>query len=63
VLRYFNGQNDYLTVIDAQSNLFTVQLSTGATAADVFNTLIDLYKALGQGWDVDADYSLPRTGI
>ncbi len=62
-LRYFNGQNDYLTVVDSEKNLFVVQLSSQATAADVFSTLIDLYKALGQGWDVEAPYCLPRTGL
>lgn len=55
-LRYFNGQNDYLTVVDSEKNLFQVQLDTASTEAEVFTTLIDLYKALGQGWDVEADY-------
>lgn len=55
-LRYFNGQNDYLTVVDSEKNLFQVQLDTVTTEAEVFVTLIDLYKALGQGWDVEADY-------
>jgi len=55
-LRYFNGQNDYLTVVDSEKNLFQVQLRTGLTGGDIFISLIDLYKALGQGWDVEADY-------
>jgi multidrug efflux system outer membrane protein len=51
-LRYFNGQNDYLTVVESEKNLFQVELEMVSTQADLFLSLIDLYKALGQGWDV-----------
>jgi multidrug efflux system outer membrane protein len=50
-LRYNNGQNDYLTVLNAETSLFQVQLLEVNTQADLFLTLINLYKALGQGWD------------
>lgn len=52
-LRYFNGQNDYLTVIDAQTSLFRSELLQANTEGDVYLTLIALYKALGQGWDIE----------
>ncbi len=52
-LRYDNGQNDYLTVLDAERSLFRAQLSQAETDANVFLTLVTLYKALGQGWDVE----------
>jgi multidrug efflux system outer membrane protein len=55
-LRYENGQNDYLTVLSAENSFFQAQLEKVATQADIFNSLIDLYKALGQGWQVDGDY-------
>lgn len=55
-LRYDNGQNDYLTVLDAQTKLFESQLNLAQSEADVFLSLIALYKALGGGWVVDADY-------
>jgi multidrug efflux system outer membrane protein len=55
-LRYDNGQNDYLTVLNAENTLFIVQLDKANTEAEVFITLIDLYKALGQGWQVDSEY-------
>ncbi|MFY7842874.1 MAG: efflux transporter outer membrane subunit [Rhabdochlamydiaceae bacterium] len=50
-LRYANGQNDYLTVLDSQKSLFNAQLEKAQSEADVYNTLIAVYKALGQGWD------------
>ncbi len=54
-LRYFNGQNDYLTVLDAEKSLFLTQLEAASTEGDLYLTLIDLYKALGQGWDVEKE--------
>lgn len=59
-LRYFNGQNDYLTVIDAQRRLFQAQLDLTQFQANVFQSLIGIYKALGGGWVIDADYCLTR---
>ena len=52
-LRYFNGQSDYLTVLDAEKSLFVTQLSEVVTEGDLFYSLIFLYKALGQGWNVE----------
>jgi len=53
LLRYENGQNDYLTVLDAEKGLFQAQLDQTSVQAEVFLTFIDLYKALGQGWQID----------
>jgi multidrug efflux system outer membrane protein len=55
-IRYYNGLNDYLTVIDAEQNYFQVQLDTETTRGTIFSSLVDIYTALGQGWDVEADY-------
>jgi len=55
-LRYFNGQSDYLTVVDSEQNLFVVRLDSATTRRAIFSSMINLYKALGQGWDVEADY-------
>jgi len=52
-LRYFNGQNDYLTVLDAEKSLFITQLEAATTQGDLFLSLVALYKALGQGWDTE----------
>ncbi len=55
-LRYYNGLNDYLTVEIAEENLFAIELSAETTRGAIFTSLIDVYIALGQGWDVEADY-------
>lgn len=59
-LRYFNGQNDYLTVLDAEKTLFLTQLEAANTEGDLYLTLISLYKALGQGWDVEEAAAEPE---
>lgn len=60
-LRYFNGQNDYLTVLDAEKSLFLAQLEQVLTEGNLYLSLISLYKSLGQGWKVEdyleADFS------
>jgi multidrug efflux system outer membrane protein len=59
VLRYDNGQTDYLNVLDAERTLFASQLDLAAAQSEAFTTLIQLYAALGGGWVIDADYGLP----
>lgn len=59
VLRYNNGQTDYLNVLDAERTLFSSQLDLAAAQSEAFTTLIQLYAALGGGWVIDADYGLP----
>jgi outer membrane protein, multidrug efflux system len=54
-LRYYEGQTQYLTVLDAERTLFSAQIKLVQAQADQFLTLIDLYKALGGGWVIDAD--------
>jgi outer membrane protein, multidrug efflux system len=50
--QYNNGQTDYLNVLDAERTLFISQLSLAGLQGDAFRSLIDLYKALGGGWDL-----------
>jgi multidrug efflux system outer membrane protein len=54
-LQYSNGQTDYLNVLDAQRNLFNAQLDEVAAFVDTYTSLIEVYKALGGGWVVDAE--------
>lgn len=54
-LEYDNGQVDYLNVLDAQRNLFSAELDLVQAEATTFLTLIDIYKALGGGWVIEAD--------
>lgn len=58
-LRYFNGQSDYLTVLDAEKSLFLTQLDKANTEGDLFLSLVHLYKSLGQGWSVENECELP----
>lgn len=54
-LEYDNGQVDYLNVLDAQRNLFSSALNLVQAESYTYTTLIDLYKALGGGWVLEAD--------
>lgn len=54
-LEYDNGQVDYLNVLDAQRNLFSSQLNLVESRSAAYVTLIDIYKALGGGWVLEAD--------
>jgi outer membrane protein, multidrug efflux system len=56
-MRYSEGENDYLTVLDAERNLFAAQLDLAQTQSNTIVTLINIYKALGGGWIVAADYN------
>ena len=51
-LRYFNGQSDYLTVLDAEKSLFVTELETVNIQGELYLSYINLYKALGQGWEI-----------
>ena len=54
-LRYKNGYTDYLTVVDAERNLFTAQLEYVQSQGSLFAALVNLYKALGGGWVDEAE--------
>lgn len=51
-LQHENGQIDYLNVLDAERNLFTSELELVQAESDTFQSLINLYTALGGGWVV-----------
>jgi multidrug efflux system outer membrane protein len=54
-LLYEYGQIDYLTLLDAERQLFSAQLNYAQVLGSSFTTLIGIYQALGGGWVVDAD--------
>ena len=54
-LRYDNGLVSFIEVIDAERNLFDVELTAAQSQSDVLLALIDLYKALGGGWVEEAE--------
>lgn len=48
--QYRAGENDFLTVLDAQRSLLTIQDQLAASNAQVTTNIISVYKALGGGW-------------
>ena len=49
-LRYNGGITDYLEVLDAQRSLFSEQLTLAQSRGNEFQSLVQLYRALGGGW-------------
>ncbi len=54
-LRYQNGYSDYLTVVDAERNLYTAQLQYVQDQGALYTAVISLYAALGGGWVNEAE--------
>jgi multidrug efflux system outer membrane protein len=54
-LRYDNGYTSYLEVLDAQSRLYNAELIHAQTQGVLFQALVNVYKAMGGGWVVEAD--------
>ena len=49
-LRYESGFSAYFEVLDAQELLFTAETSAAQIRRDRLIALVDLYRALGGGW-------------
>jgi len=54
-LRYENGYTSYLEVIDADSRLYSAELTHTQTQGTLFQALVNLYKAMGGGWVTKAE--------
>ncbi len=54
-LRYDNGYTSYIEVLDAERSLFGAELAYTQTKGALFQSLINLYKAMGGGWIAIAD--------
>lgn len=54
-LRFDNGYTSYIEVLDAERSLFAAELSQAETKGVLFRALVNLYKAMGGGWVVEAD--------
>ena len=50
VMRYKGGTTNYLEVLDGQRSLFETQLTLAQARGNEFQSLVQLYKALGGGW-------------
>ncbi len=62
-IRYDEGYTSYIEVLDAERSLFNGQLSYAQTQDTLLRAFVNLYKAMGGGWVVEADKqsSLPAT--
>lgn len=52
---YQQGLTDFLTVLQAQRDLYETEDSLVQSNRDVSSNLVALYKALGGGWEIEAD--------
>lgn len=50
-LQYVNGAIGYIDLLDAQRTYFDAQLSLSYAVRDKRITMVNLYKALGGGWE------------
>ena len=53
--RYDGGVTSYLEVLDSERSLFSAELTESQTLRLYINAIIELYKALGGGWDPESD--------
>ena len=49
-IRYKGGTTTYLEVLDGQRSLFSAELSLAQARGDEYQSLVQLYRALGGGW-------------
>lgn len=49
-LRYAGGTTAYLEVLDGQRSLFAAELTLAQARGDEYQSLVQLYRALGGGW-------------
>ena len=52
-LRYTNGVSSYLDVLDTERQLFSAEINLATITRDQLNAVVQVYKALGGGWDAD----------
>jgi multidrug efflux system outer membrane protein len=50
LMRYKGGTATYLSVLDSQRSLFTAEITLAQARNNEYQSLIQLYKALGGGW-------------
>jgi multidrug efflux system outer membrane protein len=49
-MRYQGGTTTYLEVLDGQRSLFSAELTLAQARGTEYQSLVQLYKALGGGW-------------
>jgi multidrug efflux system outer membrane protein len=58
--RYRGGITTYLEVLDGQRSLYTAELTLAQARGNEYQSLVQLYKALGGGWMEASQPSPPR---
>jgi len=53
-LRFDSGYTSYIEVLDAERSLFNAELFHAQTKGILFQALVNLYKAIGGGWVMEA---------
>jgi len=61
--RYDGGVTSYLEVLDIERSLFQSELDASRTLQEHFSAIVDLYAALGGGWDPNEEWTLPESRI
>ncbi|HEY6644063.1 efflux transporter outer membrane subunit [Povalibacter sp.] len=62
-LRHDNGYTSYLEVLDAERSLFNVELDYTRVKSETYLALVDLYKAMGGGWVMEASAMAPQPQV
>ena len=63
--RFDEGVTSYLEVLIAQNELFSAELAHAQNQADSLTQLVNVYKAMGGGWVLEAEKiapAVPRQG-
>ena len=58
--RYMNGKSSYFEVLEAQQQLYPTQIVLAQTQANELIAVVQLYKALGGGWQTP---SVPQASV
>jgi len=60
---YKDGLRDFQNVLDAERNVFSVENQLAESKGNIAINLVQLYKALGGGWNADVEINLPASDI
>jgi multidrug efflux system outer membrane protein len=59
-LQFNGGYTSYTTVLQAEQQLFPSELNLASIRAQLYGSLVSIYKALGGGWVDEADRLSPQ---
>ena len=59
--RYDNGYVSFIEVLDADRRLFGAELEHVRSQGNVYTSLVNMYKAMGGGWIVEAQFVADQT--